>query len=196
MGVESETDAVFFETAAAFWAWLAQNHASTRELWVGYHRKHTGRPSIDWPQSVDQALCFGWIDGIRRRVDDGRFKIRFTPRKRSSNWSAVNIRRVAELETLGLMHPAGRAAFAARQEARSGTYSYEQRPADLPEEYAAGMRSDAQAWAFWQAQPPSYRKTATWWIVSAKREETRVKRLAMLIEHCARGRRFTQFAAS
>jgi uncharacterized protein YdeI (YjbR/CyaY-like superfamily) len=183
------SDATYFESPEAFRAWLAEHHATATELWVGFHKKHTGRPSLDWAQSVDQALCFGWIDGIRKRVDDDRFVIRFTPRKPGSNWSAVNIGRVAELEAMGLMQPAGRAAFARRREQQSGIYSYEQRPADLPEAYAARLRADERAWAFWQGQPPGYRKTATWWVVSAKQEETRLRRLASLIDECANGRR-------
>jgi uncharacterized protein YdeI (YjbR/CyaY-like superfamily) len=183
------TETTYFETPEAFRAWLEEHHATAKELWVGYHKKHTGRPSIDWPQSVDQALCFGWIDGVRKRIDDERFMIRFTPRKPRSIWSAVNVRRVAELEAMGLMHPAGRAAFARRQAQKSGIYSYEQRPPDLPEEYAARLRADERAWAFWQAQPPGYRKTATWWVISAKQEETRQRRLAALIDACAEGRR-------
>jgi uncharacterized protein YdeI (YjbR/CyaY-like superfamily) len=182
-------EAIYFETAEAFRSWLAEHHATAKELWVGYHKKHTGRPSLDWPQSVDQALCFGWIDGIRKRVDDDRFVIPFTPRKPGSTWSAVNVKRVQELEAMGLVQPAGRAAFARRQADRSGIYSYENRPADLPEEYRARLRADDRAWAFWQAQPPGYRKTATWWVVSAKREETRQRRLEALVEECARGRR-------
>jgi uncharacterized protein YdeI (YjbR/CyaY-like superfamily) len=182
-------EVTYFETAEAFRDWLAEHHATARELWVGFYKKHTGRPSIDWPQAVDQALCFGWIDGIRKRVDDDRFTNRFTPRKPGSTWSAVNARRVAVLEEMGLMQPAGRAAFAERREQRFGDYTYEQRPADLPEEYRARLRADERAWAFWQAQPPGYWKTAAWWVVSAKREETRQRRLEALVDECANGRR-------
>jgi uncharacterized protein YdeI (YjbR/CyaY-like superfamily) len=179
----------YFKSANDFRRWLEKNHATTQELWVGYHKRSSKQPSITWPESVDEALCFGWIDGIRKRVDDDRFVIRFTPRKPGSTWSAVNVKRVEELEAMGLMQPAGRAALARRQADRSGSYSYEQRPADLPEEYLARLRADERAWAFWQAQPPGYRKTATWWVVSAKREETRQRRLVELVEECANGRR-------
>jgi uncharacterized protein YdeI (YjbR/CyaY-like superfamily) len=154
---------------------------------VGFHKRGSRRPSITWPESVDQALCFGWIDGVRKRVDDERYMIRFTPRKRSSTWSRVNVARVAELTEAGLMHPAGLAAFAARTE--EGTYSYEQREAAaFDPEREARLRADAAAWAWFSAQPPWYRRTATHWVMSAKREETRDRRLARLIADSAAGR--------
>jgi uncharacterized protein YdeI (YjbR/CyaY-like superfamily) len=184
----------FFKTPADFRKWLERNHTGARELLVGFHKKASGTPSITWPESVDQALCFGWIDGIRRRVDDDTYTIRFTPRRRGSIWSAVNIRRAGELEDLGLMTPAGRAAFAAKLEYKSGIYSYEQRPADLPEPYAGRFRKHPAAWAFYQALPPSYRKTASWWVVSAKKEETRLKRLDHLIEEASKERPFGRLA--
>lgn len=184
----------FFKTPADFRKWLARNHTGAPELLVGFHKKGSGKPSITWPESVDQALCFGWIDGIRRRVDDDSYTIRFTPRRKGSIWSAVNIRRAGELETLGLMTAAGRAAFGARVEYKSGIYSYEQRPADLPEPYAGRFRKHAAAWDFYRVQPPSYRKTANWWVVSAKREETRLKRLDQLIGQCSKQRPFGRLA--
>ena len=184
-----EDEVLFFATSDDWRRWLAEHYAERQQVWVGIYKKASGRPSLDWPQSVDQALCFGWIDGLRKRVDDDRCVIRFTPRTPDSTWSAVNRKRVPELEAMGLMQPAGRAAFARRREQRSGIYSYEQRPADLPEAYGARLRADERAWAFWQAQPPGYRKTATWWVVSAKQEETRLRRLAALIDECANGRR-------
>jgi uncharacterized protein YdeI (YjbR/CyaY-like superfamily) len=144
---------------------------------------------MTWPESVDEALCFGWIDGIRKRIDEDSYTIRFTPRRTRSIWSAVNIKRAGELNELGLMRPAGAMAFAAREENRSGIYSYEQRSHTLPEPYAATMKKSTTAWSFFQAQPPSYRKTSSWWVVSAKQEATRLKRLAELIEHSAQGRR-------
>ncbi|MGH9577602.1 MAG: YdeI/OmpD-associated family protein [Terriglobales bacterium] len=179
----------FFRSPAAFRQWLAKHHASASELWVGYHKKDSGKPSITWPESVDEALCCGWIDGIRKGVDESSYMIRFTPRKRGSTWSAVNIKRVEALASQRRMLPAGLKVFAARKENKSGIYSYEQREAQLPEPYGGALRKNRKAWAFFQAQPPGYRKTLTWWVVSAKKEETRLKRLRTLIEECAHGRR-------
>ncbi|HEU0077835.1 MAG TPA: YdeI/OmpD-associated family protein [Longimicrobiaceae bacterium] len=176
---------VFFATPAAFRAWLEAHHETAAELWVGFHRKGSGGPSITWPEAVDEALCVGWIDGIRRRVDEAGYAIRFTPRRPRSTWSAVNLGRVAELTREGRMRPAGLAAF----EARSGTYAYEQRAAAaLDEQAEARFRARPEAWDFFQSRPPSYRKTAAWWVVSAKKEETRRRRLDTLIEESASGR--------
>jgi uncharacterized protein YdeI (YjbR/CyaY-like superfamily) len=144
---------------------------------------------MTWPESVDEALCAGWIDGIRKRIDAESYMIRFTPRRRASIWSAVNIKRVALLTNEKRMLPAGLAAFANRRKNRSGTYSYEQRSEQLPEPYAACLRKNKKAWEFFQAQPPSYRKAMGWWVVSAKREETRQKRLEKLIAESGRGQR-------
>jgi len=180
---------MFFATPEAFRAWLEEHHASATELLVGFHKKGSGRPSITWPEAVDQALCFGWIDGVRRSIDDDSYSIRFTPRKPSSAWSAVNVARVEELTRQGLMRPAGVEAFARRSPERTGTYSYEQRAAAaLDPEHERRFRAEAAAWAFFQAQPPWYRRAATWWVVSAKREETRERRLAQLIADSAAGR--------
>lgn len=184
----ASTQVTYFRSAAAFREWLEAHHADTAELWVGYHKRGTGKPSLTWPESVDEALCFGWIDGLRKSVDEERYKIRFSPRKASSIWSAVNIQRVAELTKGRRMKPAGRKAFAARKENRSGIYSYEQRTDSLPEPYATRLRKHAGAWKHFQAQRPSYRKLAMWWIVSAKKEETRLKRLEQLIADSAAGR--------
>ena len=167
----------FFKTPADFRKWFQTHHASATELWVGFYKKDSGKKSITWSQSVDQALCFGWIDGLRRGIDEVSYKIRFTPRKQRSTWSAVNIKRAGELTTLGLMQPTGLKAFAAREENRSGIYSYEQRSPELPDEYAKKLRKNPVAWKFFQAQPPSYRKAANWWVLSAKQEETRLRRL-------------------
>lgn len=173
---------IFFATPKEFRAWLTKNHATTSELWVGFHRKATARPSITWPESVDEALCVGWIDGLRKTVDASSYMIRFTPRKKTSTWSAVNISRVAELTKQGRMQEAGLAAFQNRSEAKSGIYAYEQRRnAALDAEAEGQFRANAKAWKFFQAQPPWYRRTAIWHIVSAKRPETRDKRLALLI---------------
>ncbi|CAN5737648.1 YdeI/OmpD-associated family protein [soil metagenome] len=184
---------VFFATPGEFRAWLEANHDSARELWTGFRKKGTGRPSMTWPESVDEALCFGWIDGIRKSVDAERYVIRFTPRKTTSTWSAVNIARVAELTRQGRMQPAGQVAFARRTEAKSGIYAYEQRKtAALDAAAERKFRACRKAWEFFQAQPPWYRRTATWWVISAKREETRQKRLATLIEDSAAGRTLGQ----
>jgi uncharacterized protein YdeI (YjbR/CyaY-like superfamily) len=183
----------FFETPGEFRKWLEKHHATAKELWVGYYKKGSGKPSMTWPESVDQALCFGWIDGIRKSVDEDSYTIRFTPRKQGSIWSSVNIKRVQELSEQGLMQPPGLQAFAARKENKSGIYSYEQRGDQLPEPYAGLLRKNKAAWDFFQAQPPSYRKAAGWWVVSAKKEETRLKRLEQLIEDSAGGRRIGRF---
>ena len=179
----------FFATPEEWRAWLARHHDTVPELWVGFHKRGTGRPSITWPESVDQALCFGWIDGVRRRLDDERYVIRFTPRRSGSIWSSVNHARVKELTRLGLMQPAELRAHAARKAAKSGVYAYEQRKsAALPAPLERKFRRDRKAWAFFQAQPQWYRQTAVWWIVSAKKEETQDRRLATLIEDSAAGR--------
>jgi len=173
----------FFKSPADFRNWLGKNHAVEHELWVGFYKKDSGKPSITWPQSVDEALCFGWIDGIRKSIDGVSYMIRFTPRKPISTWSAVNIRRVAELKGKGLMRPAGLKAFELRREYRSGIYSYEQRSVELPDPYLKQLKKHKAAWRFFEAQTASYRKNVNWWILGAKREETRQKRLAELIEH-------------
>lgn len=178
----------FFKTPSDFREWFEKHHESSKELLVGFYKKGSGRPSITWPESVDEALCFGWIDGVRRRIDDVSYTIRFTPRRTTSIWSAVNIKRAQELIDQGLMKPAGIAAFQVRKENKSGIYSYEQRTEKLPEPYASVFKKNKAAWIFFQAQPPWYRKTVGWWIVSAKKEETRLKRLAKLIEESANER--------
>jgi uncharacterized protein YdeI (YjbR/CyaY-like superfamily) len=180
----------FFATAAEFRRWLKQHHRSERELWVGFHKKSSGRPSLTWPESVDEALCFGWIDGVRRTIDSESYAIRFTPRKRGSIWSAVNTRRAEEFIREGRMQPAGLRAFEARDPAKSGVYSFEQRRgARLSAEAEARFRANPAAWRFFESQPPGYRRTAVWWVVSAKREATRARRLETLIDDSAAGRR-------
>jgi uncharacterized protein YdeI (YjbR/CyaY-like superfamily) len=180
----------FFKTPDEFRAWLAENHATATEIGVVFHRKASGKPTMTWSEAVDQALCFGWIDSIARRIDETSRVQRFTPRKPKSNWSAVNIRKVAELTARGLMTPAGSAAFARREEARSGVYSYENRHlAALDPERQAIFQNDARAWEFFNKQPPSYRQTAIYWVMNAKRDETRSSRLARLIDVSAHGRR-------
>ena len=179
----------FFKTPAAVRKWLAANHKKSKELWVGFYKKETGKPSITWPESVDEALCFGWIDGIRKKFDEESYMIRFTRRKPESIWSALNIGNVERLKKEKRMTDAGAKAYALRKEFRSGIYSYEQRPAELVEPYASQFKKNKAAWKFFQAQPPYYRKMMTWFVISAKTEETRLKRLARLIEASAKGER-------
>jgi uncharacterized protein YdeI (YjbR/CyaY-like superfamily) len=182
---------VFFPTPADFRKWLEQHHESADELLVGFFKKGAGRPSITWPESVDEALCFGWIDGIRRSIDDESYSIRFTPRRRRSAWSAVNIKRVAELTELGRMRPAGLRAFDARDPQRSQIYAFEQskEAQRLSPEYQAQLEANEKAWAFFRSQAPYYQRVVSWWVMSAKKEETRLRRLATLIADSAKGRR-------
>ena len=185
-------DPIFFPTPADFRAWLAEHHTTSTELLVGFYKKGSGQPSITWPESVDEALCFGWIDGVTRNRDATSYIIRFTPRKARSTWSAVNIARVAELTREGRMQPAGLRAFEARTEDNSNIYAYEQANVALTEADEQQFQANPAAWAFFQAQPAGYRRTATWWVISAKREETRRKRLATLINDSAEGRTLAQ----
>jgi uncharacterized protein YdeI (YjbR/CyaY-like superfamily) len=179
----------FFATPDEFRAWLDKHHATESEVLVRLYKKGSGRPSITWPESVDQALCFGWIDGVRRRIDDESYTIRFTPRKARSTWSAVNVKRVGELTAEGLMHPAGLAAFERRSDDKTAIYAYEQRKAaKLDAEQERRFKADEKAWAWFQAQAPSYRRTATYWVISAKKAETRQRRLERLIADSAAGR--------
>ena len=180
----------FFATPDEFRAWLEGNHESESEVVVGFHKKHTGLPSLTWTESVREALCFGWIDGVRRRIDGDSYSIRFTPRSPGSNWSVVNVRHAEELTRAGRMRPAGIEAFEARTSDTTGVYTYENRhKARLEREQEARFRANEQAWKFFQAQPPGYRQTAIFWVVSAKREETRARRLATLIDDSAHRRR-------
>ena len=179
----------FFSTPSAWRAWLKANHAQVKELWVGFYKKDSGRPSITWPESVDGALCFGWIDGRRQGIDGISYKIRFTPRKPGSSWSAININRAQELVQLGLMQPAGSKAFQARTQEKSETYSYEQRnETKLSAAYQRQFRAQGKAWTFFREQAPWYQRTATWWVMSAKGEDTRLRRLATLIENSGSAR--------
>ena len=181
----------YFESPAALRKWFRANHAKAEELWVGYHKKRTGTASVTWPESVDEALCVGWIDGIRKSIDADRYAIRFTPRRKGSIWSTVNIARVKVLTAEKRMRPAGDRAFAARQENKSGIYAYEQRRDELEEPYAGELRKHKAAWEFFMAQAPSYRKVIGWWVVNAKQEATRLSRLKKLIDASARGKRVT-----
>lgn len=188
---------LFFATPATFRAWLEKNHDKEAELWVGFYRRDSGKPSITWPESVDEALCVGWIDGVRKSVDDTSYKIRFTPRKPSSIWSNVNVANVERLSAEGRMRPAGLEAFARKSDARSGVYAYEGRAtltrdnAQLEPEAEIQFRKNQAAWAFFEAQPPGYRKIALFYVASAKRPETRAKRVASLIELSAKGKRLS-----
>ena len=179
----------FFATPGEFRAWLEANHETAPELLVGFHKTSSDLPSMTWPESVDQALCFGWIDGIRRRIDQVRYSIRFTPRRPRSIWSAVNIGRFAELAALGLVAPAGHRAFERRSETRSRVYSHEQEtPPRLAPAFEKRLRANRAAWSFFAAQTPTYRRAAVHWVMSAKRPETQERRLARLIEDSASGR--------
>ena len=179
----------YFRAPADLRKWFRNNHARAAELWVGYYKKDSGKPSITWPESVDEALCVGWIDGIRKTLGPESYTIRFTPRRKGSIWSAVNIARVKVLTDEKRMRPAGVKAFAARQENRSGIYAYEQRRDRLEEPYAGLLAKNKAAREFFDAQPPGYRKLMGWWIVSARTEPTRMARLKKLIETSARKER-------
>lgn len=180
-------EVTFFESPSEFRAWLEQNHESAKELWVGFYKKGSGKSSITWPEAVDQALCFGWIDGIRKRVDETSYTNRFTPRRRGSTWSAVNIKRVGELTELGLMQSSGLEAFEKRDEAKAQLYSYERTESKLAEAYEIQFRENERAWAYFESQAPGYRRTSTWWIMSAKKDETRLRRLSALIDASEKG---------
>jgi uncharacterized protein YdeI (YjbR/CyaY-like superfamily) len=179
----------FFRSAAEFRRWLSKNHSDAREILVGFHKKQAAEKGITYPEALDEALCFGWIDGIRRSAGDSAYTIRFSPRKNRSIWSAVNIRRAKALEQLGRMAPAGLAAFRQRDEARAQLYSYERGTCALDETSVREFQARPEAWAFFAAQPPSYRRVACWYVMSAKKEETRRRRLLRLIDDSARGQR-------
>jgi uncharacterized protein YdeI (YjbR/CyaY-like superfamily) len=190
----AESKPTFFATPADFRAWLEEHHGRAQELFVGYYKKDSGRPSITWPESVEQALCFGWIDGVRKSLGKESYVIRFTPRKPGSIWSTVNIRKAEELIEQGLMRPTGLEAFKARSEEKSRIYSFEQKEEPkLSPAQEQRFQADPKAWAFFQAQTPWYRRAATWWVVSAKKDETRQKRLATLIADSAAGRTLPMF---
>lgn len=183
-------DPTFFPTPEDFRAWLEEHHESESELWVGFYKVGTGRPSITWPESVDEALCFGWIDGLRKRLDDESYVIRFTPRRPTSNWSAKNLARIEELIAEGRVRPAGLAIYEARDPEKSRIYSFERRKeAKLDADQEARLRANEAAWEFFRSQPPGYQRTSIHWVISAKREETRTRRLNTLIEDSAAGLR-------
>jgi uncharacterized protein YdeI (YjbR/CyaY-like superfamily) len=182
----------FFSTPQAFRRWLQTNHDRIQELWVGFHKRHTGRASITWPEAVDQALCFGWIDGIRKSIDEESYMIRFTPRKARSIWSAVNLRRFDALVKQGVVQPAGLRAHERRDENRTNRYSFENRDKELDPRYRKQFRANRAAWEFFTSQAPWYQHTASWWVISAKKEETRLRRLQILIDCSEKGKRIPQ----
>jgi uncharacterized protein YdeI (YjbR/CyaY-like superfamily) len=183
----------FFRTAQLFHDWLESHHATHRELIVGFHKLGSGKPSITYPQALDAALCFGWIDGVRRSLDGTSYSIRFTPRKRDSIWSAVNLRHVARLRAAALMQPSGLRVFKERNRAKAKLYAYENRPKPLDPNYARTFKANRRAWTWFEAQAPSYRRVAAWWVMNAKREETRARRLAVLIASSAKGTKAPPF---
>lgn len=174
----------FFKNETEFRKWLEKNHDTQQELFVGYYKKATGKPTITWSESVDQALCFGWIDGIRQKYNDESYTIRFTPRKPKSTWSAVNVRKVEELKKKGLMRPEGIAAYERKEESNSSIYSFEQKKENikLPAAYIKDFKKNKKAWKFFNNSAPSYQRAAIWWVISAKQETTRQRRLTSLIE--------------
>jgi uncharacterized protein YdeI (YjbR/CyaY-like superfamily) len=178
---------LFFSKQSDLRKWFEHNHTLEKALWVGFHKVKSGRPSITWPEAVDEAICFGWIDGIRKPLDAQTYMIRFTPRKSGSIWSAVNIGKAETLTRLRLIRPAGIAAFERRTTERSKVYSFEQAEVSLGIPLEKIFKRNKKAWTFFMAQIPSYRKSAIWWVVSAKQEQTRMKRLAQLIEDSAAG---------
>ena len=178
---------MFFAKPLDFRAWLRKHHKSESELLVGFYRKSSGKPSLTWPQSVDEALCYGWIDGVRRSIDQESYTIRFTPRKKDSHWSAINIRRVKELSKLGLMRDAGREASSRRTKERSQKASYEQRHVTLDRSFEKRLKVNQDAWTFFHSRPPYYKRQCTWWIISAKKEETRERRFTILVSSSERG---------
>ena len=189
MAPKPPPDPIFFSSPAEMRDWFDANHETATELWLGQYKKQTGKPSVTWSEAVDEALCVGWIDSVRYSLDAERSAQRFTPRRKGSNWSAINVAKVAELTAQGRMRPAGLAAFEARSDDRTAVYSYEQRrEATFPPEDEARFRANQAAWAWWEKRPASYRIGATYWVVSAKRPETRAHRLDMLIEDSAAGR--------
>jgi uncharacterized protein YdeI (YjbR/CyaY-like superfamily) len=180
---------IFFDSALSFRNWLEVNHQNETEVFVGYYKVGTKKPSMFWSESVDEALCFGWIDGIRRSIDEESYCNRFTPRKPKSNWSAVNIAKVEEMIRQGKMMPAGLVAFEKRLDARSAIYSYENLPEKLNPEMEVRFRENSAAWEFFEKQPPSYRKPRIYWVMCAKQQSTKLSRLNRLIEASANGKR-------
>ncbi|RBL92787.1 YdeI/OmpD-associated family protein [Chitinophaga flava] len=184
----------FFETSETFRQWLDKHHHKAEELLVGYYKVGSGKKSMSWSESVDEAICYGWIDGVRKSIDEERYCIRFTPRKHKSIWSAVNIKKVEDLTKAGRMMPAGIAAFNKREAERSAIYTYEQKePVQLSEAYEQRIRANKKAWEFYQKMAPTYRKVTANWVMSGKQEATREKRLAELIRDSAAGTKVKKY---
>ena len=179
----------FFKTPGHLRRWLEKNHASATELWIGMYRKASGKGGMSYEEALEEALCFGWIDGLRKRLDEESYVQRFTPRTANSYWSAVNITRVTELKAAGRMHAAGDAAFERRDKSRTGAYSFERQTAKLEPTHEAQFQANTKAWTFFASQAPWYRRVAVHWVTSAKRAETRQRRLETLIKDSAAGRR-------
>ena len=181
------SDVLFFESTEQLREWFDANHQTADELWLGYHKKATGRPTVTWSDAVDEALCVGWIDSVRYSLDDERSAQRFTPRRKGSVWSAINVRKVAELIAQGRMRSAGLAAYEARDPGKTAIYAYEREIAALTEDETARLQANAAAWADWERRSPSYRRSITYWVASARKPETRARRLDALIEASAAG---------
>ncbi len=181
------TDTLFFATAIEFRQWLAQHHDKLTEQWIGFYKKATKKPSMTWSESVDQALCYGWIDGLRKKIDEESYKIRFTPRRRDSMWSAVNLKKMKVLIAEDLMEAPGLAIYEKRDPRKEQTYSYEQKASALPQEYLQKIQANETAWQFFNNAAPSYQKQMIYWVTSAKQETTQLRRLEKLIAHSARG---------
>lgn len=183
----------FFGTAGELRRWLEKNYSKSEELWIGFYKKDSGKGGITYAQALDEALCYGWIDGIRKKLDEESFTTRFTPRKPKSIWSNVNVGHVARLTKEGRMQPPGIAAYEKKNDARSGIYAFEREIAELEPQMLKQFKRERVAWKYFDAQPPYYRRLASWWVISAKRDETRMKRLEQLIELSAREERLPQF---
>ncbi len=174
----------YFPDSQRLRIWFVNNHESKSEQWIGFYKTKSGRKSITWPQSVDEALCFGWIDGLRKSIDEQAYMIRFTPRRARSHWSAVNLKRMAELKKLGLLYPAGLAAFNSRDATKVNQYAYERTNAELPPSFVEKLKDNRKAWEFFERLPPSTKKPTIWWVISAKKVDTKLRRLQVLIECC------------
>lgn len=183
----------FFSTPEKFREWLEQNHAGTTELLLGFHKKASGKKSITYPEALDEALCYGWIDGVRKNLDETSYTIRFTPRKSRSIWSLVNVRHIERLTKEGRMRPAGIEAYKRRDPKRTGIYAFENRPREFSPEFEKAFRKNKTAWSFFEKQPAGYRRVIVFWVMEAKKEETRIKRFKQLVEVCEKGLRLGQF---
>ena len=192
--MEIRTDRLrFFRTVGEFRRWLEKNHAKSDELWIGFYKKNSEKGGVTYAQALDESLCYGWIDGIRKTLDDESFTIRFTQRKPTSIWSNVNIGHVARLTKEGRMQPAGIAAYQKKDDTRAGVYSFERKIAQLEPAMVKQFKREPAAWKYFESQPPYYRRAASWWVISAKRDETRASRLERLINISAREERLPQF---